>query len=441
MSVTDLPRSTTVPDHIARQIVLPEGHRDEDALFAAYAWLRENQPLGQAIVEGYDPFWMVSKHADIMEIERDPILFTNAGGEDRGTHYAIMETRDGEAFVKLLTGGSLRWMDTLPNMDPPEHTAVKEVADAWFRPANLKKREEDIRDLAREAIAKRLHPGVNTLDFVKEFATFYPLHVVMTLIGVPEKDEPLMMKLTQDFFGPADPDVQREIAEPLSVDAATRRMVEAVEDFHRYFDVIIDKHRADPGPDLASVIANARQENGEFYDRGFAYGWYIQIATAGHDTTSSTLAGIIEALALHPDQLTMVQDRPELIPDLINEGLRWVSPVKHFTRKATRDTELRGQQIRRGDRLALLYPSANRDEDIFVNSTEFHADRRPNRHIAFGYGPHMCIGQHLAKLELRAMLEQLIPRIESVEVVGERRLMQTNFVGGLKNLPVRLVLR
>jgi cytochrome P450 len=441
MTATETAGSVTTPQDIARQIVLPEGHRDEALLFAAYRWLRENNPLAQVDVVGYDPVWLVAKHADIMEIERQPGIFTSGGGDQPGSHNPILQNQAGDRFTQSLTGGSLRVLETLTYLDPPEHTAVKDIANEWFRPANLKKWEDAIRELAREAIAKFLHPGTNEIDFVKQFAIYYPLHVIMTLFGVAEADEPRMMALTQDFFGTADPDAQRADVEPLTPEAAAQQWSAAIADFYAYFDALVEARRAEPRDDLATIIANARRADGEFYPKEVAYGWFIAISTAGHDTTSSTLAGAIEALAQHPDQLRRAQQDPDLVPHLVNEALRWASPVKQFTRRATEDYVLRGQRIRKDDRLALLYQSANRDTDVFDDPDSFQIDRRPNKHIAFGYGPHMCIGQHLAKLELRIMFEELVPRIESIEVTGDRRVVQTNFVGGLKNLPVNLVLR
>jgi cytochrome P450 len=376
-----------------------------------------------------------------MEIERQPGIFTSGGGDEPGSHNPILQNQAGDAFTKSLTGGSLRILETLTYLDPPEHTAVKDIANEWFRPANLKKWEDRIRELAREAIARFLRTGPNDIDFVKQFAVFYPLHVIMSLFGVPESDEPRMMTLTQEFFGAADPDAQREDVEPLTPEAAAQQWSAAIQDFYAYFDALVEARRAEPRDDLATIIANARKENGEFFPKEAAYGWFIAISTAGHDTTSSTLAGAIEALAQNPDQLRRAQEDPALIPHLVNEALRWASPVKQFTRRATEDYVLRGQQIKKGDRMMLLYQSANRDTDVFDDPDSFRLDRRPNKHIAFGYGPHMCIGQHLAKLELRIMFEELILRIASVTVTGERKVVQTNFVGGLKNLPVNLALR
>jgi len=440
MTVTESTPGVSVPDHIARQVVLPEGHRVDEPLFAAYQWLRENAPLAQVYVEGYDPLWLVAKHADIMEVEKQPAVFPSGGGAKPGSHNPILQNQAGDEFTRSLTGGSLRILDAVPYLDPPEHTMVRNIAAEWFRPASLKKWEDRIRDLAREAIATRLHPGPNDLDIVEDFTLSFPLHVIMTLFGVPAEDEPRMMALTQDFFGTADPEAQRADVTPLSPEAAAQQWSAAIRDFFAYFDVLVEDRRAEPRDDLASIIANARRPDGELFPKEVAYGWFIAIATAGHDTTSTTLSGILEVLAQHPGQFARVKADPSLIPGLIEEGLRWVSPVKHFVRQASQDYLLRGQQIAEGDRLMLLYQSANRDADVFEAPGEFRLDRKPNRQIAFGYGPHMCVGQHLSRLELRVMLEELLPRLVSLEITGDRKVLQTNFVGGLRRLPMRLEL-
>lgn len=431
-----------VPQDIADRIIRPADNADNERVFEAYRWLRQNAPLNIASVEGWDPFWLVSKHEDVMEVERNPQLFTSGGGDAPGTHYPQIESQAGEEMFRSLTGGSLRLFDALPFMDPPEHSMVKDVANDWFRPANLKKREDSIRQLAREAIDKYLQVGDNQLEFVSDFALHFPLHVIMSLLGVPETDEPFMMAMTQQYFGASDADLRPGDSGSGTGNAdATEAAINGLMAIMSYFDAIIDDRRSSPRDDLATIIAQARQSDGELFPRSFAHGWYLAIATAGHDTTSSTIAGIVEALAMRPDVLAQVQADPALIPGLVNEGLRWVSPVKCFVRQAVEDTVLRGRQVSRGDRLLLLYPSANRDEDVFAEPDTFDITRRPNPHIAFGYGPHMCIGQHLAKLEIRVMLEELLPRIESLAMDGETSYVKTNFVGGLKKLPVRLSIR
>ncbi|MFC9836423.1 cytochrome P450 [Rhodococcus sp. NPDC127530] len=426
-----------IPDAIARQIVLPEGHRDNDALFEAYRWLRENNPLGRAVVDGYDPIWLVSKHADIMEIERQPDIFTSAGGEDKGSVNPILANQAGDQFTKSINNGSLRILETLTYLDPPEHTAIKDIALDWFRPTNLAKWETVIRDLAKAAVG-RLRETDGRIDFVKDFALHYPLHVIMSLFGVPEEDEPRMMALTQEFFGTADPDAAREDVEPLTPDAAAKQWVATIQDFYAYFERLLQDRRANPGDDLATIISVARDESGEYYPNEVAYGYFIAIATAGHDTTSSTLAGGMLELGRNPEMLARAKADLALAPQIVNESLRWASPVKHFMRQATQDYTLRGRDIKKGDRFMLLYQSGNRDADVIPEPDRFDYTRRPNKHIAFGYGPHMCIGQHLAKLELRIMFEELLPHIESLELVDDTKMIQTNFVGGLKNMPVQI---
>jgi len=426
-----------IPDTVARQIVLPEGHRDNDALFEAYRWLRENNPLGRAEVEGYDPIWLVSKHADIMEIERQPGIFTSAGGEDKGSVNPILANQAGDQFTKSINNGSLRILETLTYLDPPEHTAIKDIALDWFRPTNLAKWETVIRDLAKAAVG-RLRETDGRVDFVKDFALHYPLHVIMSLFGVPEEDEPRMMALTQEFFGTADPDAAREDVEPLTPDAAAKQWVATIQDFYAYFQRLLQDRRANPRDDLATIISVARDESGEYYPNEVAYGYFIAIATAGHDTTSSTLAGGMLELGRNPELLAKAKADLALAPHIVNESLRWASPVKHFMRQATQDYTLRGRDIKKGDRFMLLYQSGNRDADAIPDPDRFDYTRRPNKHIAFGYGPHMCIGQHLAKLELRIMFEELLPHIESLELVDDTKMIQTNFVGGLKNMPVKI---
>lgn len=210
-----------------------------------------------------------------------------------------------------------------------------------------------------------------------------------------------------------------------------------LEDFFRYFNELSASRRKNPTDDLASIIANAKVD-GEYLPESFVNGYYVAIATAGHDTTSSTISGAIEQLARHPEQLDAVRADPTLIPGVVDEALRWVSPVKHFFRVVAEDTEFRGRHLSTGDGVMLLYPSANRDEEVFERPDEFDITRKPNKHIAFGFGPHQCIGQHVAKLEMRILLEELLPRLAKVELIGEPRYVAANFLSGPKSLPVRI---
>jgi cytochrome P450 len=435
MSTTEAPTTGQIPDDVARRIVTPEGHTDEPALYEAYRWLRENAPLAVADVEGYDPVWLVSKHADIMEIERNPATFSSAGGPDEpGGNNPILQNQAGDAFTKTLTGGSLRILDAIPYLDPPEHTRLKDVAVDWFRPANLKGYEGRIRESALEAIGE-LTEKDGEFDLIQDWLLAFPMHVIMTLFGVPREDEPQMHALSQEFFGTDDPDVEKPDVD-VTPEAAAEQFANAIQGFYGYFDALVEDRRANPQDDLAGLIATAKVD-GEYLSKGYCFGYFVAIATAGHDTTTTSIASGIDELLRRPDQLALVQDDPSQIGGLVNESIRWASPIKHFVRRAEQDAVISGQEIKKGDRLMLLYQSGNRDTDVFENPDEFDLTRRPNKHIAFGYGPHACIGQHVAKMEMRIFFEEFLPEIGTIEPAGPTKVAQSNFGGGLKKMPVR----
>jgi cytochrome P450 len=417
-----------IPDHVAKVVISPASYADDAVIYAAYKWLRENMPLGVAEVEGYDPLWIVTKHADIREIERNAKLFHNADFNP------VLNDRASDDFTRGINGGSLRILSSLTYMDPPEHQAYRGVTQNWFLPARIRQLEDQVRSLARLSVENLLSFD-GECDFVRDFALHYPLRVIMTLFGVPSEDEPKMLKLTQEFFGVHDPEELRpEIAaDPVS---AARQWAASIEDFYQYFDALSEKRRQQPNDDLLSLIANSRV-NGAPIPRDEANGYYVAIATAGHDTTSSSTAGGLHGMILYPENWEKVKADPTLISGLVDEAIRWTSPVKHFMRNAVQDTVVRGQAIRAMDRLMICYPSGCRDEEVFADPDRFDITRSPNPHIAFGYGPHMCLGQHLAKLEMRVLFEELLPHIQSVELAGKPRMVETNFVGGYKSLPIR----
>jgi cytochrome P450 len=247
-----------------------------------------------------------------------------------------------------------------------------------------------------------------------------------------------MLKLTQELFGATDPDLKRQGADE-TPEAQAAAIQAVLADFFNYFNALTEARRASPTGDVASVIANA-EIDGQQISAFDAVSYYVIIATAGHDTTSSSTAGAMWALAERPEELAKVKARPDLIGGLIDESIRWTTPVRHFMRSAARDTELRGQKIAAGEWLMLCYPSGNRDEELFDDPYAFKVDRSPNRHLAFGYGAHLCLGQHLAKMEMRILWEELLPRLASVELDGEAQLSQASFVNGPKRLPIRYAL-
>ena len=431
MSVTEQTPALSgdhIPDEIAMKAIDPKSYAD-DSVHDAFRWLRANQPLGKVELEGLYPFWMVTKHADILEISRQNDLFHN------GDMPTTFTTRDADEKVRQMTGGSPHLVRTLVQMDAPDHPKYRVMTQSWFLPQNIRKLEDRIRDIAREYVDLMAAKG-GECDFVNDIALGYPLHVIMEILGVPREDEPRMLKLTQELFGAQDPELNRSkgaIEDPTEALAALQSVLA---DFFMYFNAITEARRANPTDDLATVIANA-QIDGQPIGAFEAMSYYVIVATAGHDTTSSSTAGALWGLIENPDQLAACKADPSLIPGLVDEAIRFTTPVKHFMRSATADTEVGGKAIKKGDWLWLAYPSGNRDEQVFEEPDAFRVDRKPNKHLAFGYGAHLCLGQHLAKMEMRILFEELIPRLQSVEAAGPARRSHGNFVGGPKSLPIR----
>ncbi|HEY2658347.1 MAG TPA: cytochrome P450 [Caulobacteraceae bacterium] len=418
-----------IPAERAQRITTPAAYADPQSLHETFTWLRANEPVGWVEAEGFSPFWIISKQADILEIERDAESFHN------GDLSTVLLPAQMDAAVRGMMDGSPHLLRSMVNMDGDEHRLYRTLTQAWFMPGSVKKLESRIRGIAR-AHVDRMFTRDGQCDFVSDVALHYPLHVVMEILGVPEEDEARMLMLTQQLFGARDPELSRS-AESLKDPAATAQMFKAViADFSDYFRALTERRRAEPRDDVATVIANAQIDGRPISDHE-AVSYYILIATAGHDTTSASTSGAIWALAERPDQLALVRDNPGLIPNLVDEAIRWVTPVKHFMRAATRDYEIRGKIIKAGDWVMLSYLSGNRDEDIFEDPFAFRVDRPANKHVAFGYGPHVCLGQHLAKLEMRVLMEELLPRLSAVELAGQPTWTQSSFVSGPKRLPIQ----
>jgi len=255
-------------------------------------------------------------------------------------------------------------------------------------------------------------------------------------LGVPAEDEPRMLMLTQQLFGSTDPELNRGREAIKSTEQAIAMLHYVIADFEAYFRELTADRRASPREDIATVIANATIDDGPIPDRELA-GYYMIVATAGHDTTSASTAGAMMELAKTPALFARFRDAEADKAGLIEEAIRWSTPVQHFMRSAREDVELGGQTIRAGDWLMLNYVSANRDEAVFADPFAFDPDRAKNQQIAFGFGAHVCLGQHLARMEMRILMEELLPRLKRVELAGEPARVESVFVGGLKRLPIR----
>ena len=404
-------------------IVKPSTFANDPYFQALSADIRKNDPLAWIETESHKPFWVVSKHSDILEIERQNDKFLN-------TAQSVLQTKKVEKQIEESGQGQL--LRTLIHMDEPDHKKFRALTKEWFMPINLRKIEARIKDLAKKTVDHMREMG-GELDFVSDVAVWFPLRVIMMILGVPPQDEPLMLKLTQELFGAEDPDLQRKAV-------SEEDRMQTIMEFFAYFSAMTEDRRKRPGDDVASVIANATVDGKQIGDLE-AMSYYIIIATAGHDTTSSAAAGGVQALASSPLELKKMMDDPSISNLAVEEAIRWVSPVKHFMRYATENYSLRNKEIKIGDALMMLYPSGNRDEEVFQKPQKFIADRKPNRHLAFGFGAHHCLGNLLAKLELKFLYEELFSRIKNIELAGEAELVHSNFVSGLKTLPIRVSLK
>ncbi len=410
--------STRIMDEAARVFADPQAYANEAKLHAALTHLRANAPVSWVDVPDYRPFWAITKHADIMDIERANTLFTNSPRP-------VLATVEGDEQQAAIG------VSTLIHMDDPQHRAVRAIGADWFRPKAMRALKVRIDELAKRFVDHMLEAGPEC-DFVQEVAVNYPLYVIMSMLGIPESDFPRMLKYTQELFGSEDAEFQRGTTKE-------EQMVVLLEMF-QYFNELTASRRENPTEDLASAIANAKIDGEPLSDID-TVSYYLIIATAGHDTTSATIAGGLHALIENPDQRERLRANMDLMPLATEEMIRWVTPVKEFMRTAREDTEVRGVPIAAGESVLLSYVSSNRDEEVFDDPFRFDVGREPNKHNAFGYGVHFCLGAALARMEVNSFFSELIPRLESIEMAGNPEHIATIFVGGLKHLPIRYSLR
>ena len=406
--------TTPTMDDAAKVLADPLAYADEPKLHAALTHLRANAPVSWVEVPNYRPFWAITKHADIMDIERDNVLFTN-------WPRPVLTTTEGD---ELQANAGVR---TLIHLDDPQHRVVRAIGADWFRPKAMRALKVRVDELARNYVDKMMAVGPEC-DFVQEVAVNYPLYVIMSLLGIPESDFPRMLKLTQELFGSDDSEFKRG--------SSNEDQIPALFDMFQYFNGVTAARREHPTEDLASAIANARIDGEPLSDID-TVSYYLIVATAGHDTTSATISGGLHGLVENPDQLRRLRDNLDLMPLATEEMIRWVTPVKEFMRTAAEDTTVRGVPIAAGESVLLSYVSANRDEDVFTDPFRFDVGRDPNKHLAFGYGVHFCLGAALARMEVNSFFTELLPRVKSIELTGAPQHTATTFVGGLKHLPVR----
>jgi cytochrome P450 len=392
---------------------------DMDRWHRELARIRREQPVLRCEPEGYSPFWVLTRHADVFAVSRDNRRWLNTNRSVLGP----------DADWQAMVDSGMPPPASLVQLDGDDHREHRQVTNDWFKPAQVGRRQPRIDELA-DLFVQRMRDLGGECDFAKDIAQPYTLRVIMDIYGVPEEDEPLMMDLTQGIFGAADPEFLGDAADPGA------RVMASIMSFIQYFNELTQDRRACPQDDLASVIANGEVGGCPMTDEKRLW-YYIIVATAGHDTTSFALSGGMDAFVRDPDQLWALRDDPELVVNAAEECIRWTSPVRHFLRHATEDAVVGDVEIPAGGRVLLSYPSANRDEDVFRDPMTFDV-RRPDadKLLSFGVGAHFCLGAQFARRELRTMLARLSQELRHVELAGEVSYAESHFVSGVKHLPI-----
>ena len=376
--------------------------------------LRRESPVQFFDPPGWQSYWAVTKHADIVEVSKQPEIFLNAPG------MTMVRKRPGDEQAQ-------QQIRTVINMDPPEHRKYRKIGSPYFTPRALHQLDSLVEETARKLVDGLGREG--ECDFIPEIASMHPLKVIARILGVAEEDEPFILRLTNELFGTEDPEFQRS-------EDRMEGIKQLFMEFWGYFGKIIEDRRANPRDDLASVFANARIDDGPMGELE-TLGYFLVSVTAGHETTRGGIGGGFLELIERPELRKRWAAEPEITPRAVDEIIRYVTPVNHMMRTASQDYELHGEKIRSGDRLMLFYASANRDEDVFDEPLELRLDRHPNPHLAFGIGEHFCMGAHLARKTSGAIFRELVTRLESVELTGTPERTASNLVPGFKHMPIR----
>jgi cholest-4-en-3-one 26-monooxygenase len=354
-------------------------------------------------------FFALTRHADVVHVSKHPQLFSSTDGTN-------IEDHDGEALAKLQT--------IMLNMDPPQHVKYRRLVKRGFTPRRIAEMTPHVRELAREIVDRVA--GKGECDFVAEVAAELPLLVICELMGVPVEDRRKIFELSNRLIGFDDPEFQ---SSPADGEAAALEM-------WTYAHALGQQRRRRPADDLVSDLVNGEVDGERLTELEFN-NFFLLLAVAGNETTRNAISGGLLALMQHRGQWERLLSDRALLDTAVEEIVRWVTPVIHFRRTATAHTRIGGVEIRAGQKIVMWYPSANRDETVFERPDAFDVGRDPNPHLGFGIGEHFCLGSHLARLEMGCLFEELLRRLPDIELAGDPRRLRSNFIHGIKNLPVR----
>ena len=394
-------------------LATPEHYENNGYPYPEWAWLRRNDPVFWYDRDNVNPFWAITKHADIIAIGKQPTLFLN------GPRLAVF-THD----LPPPPEGSSRH---LLNMDPPDHAQYRRVTSSWFTPRAIRSMADKVARVTKTVLddAAKIEDG----DFVRDVSARITIAVIAEMLGVPHKDWDLLFRWTNEIIAPQDPEFQHG-ATPQETSERSRM------ELFSYFTDLVEERRAQPTDDIVSVVAQGKV-NGDALPPIELISYFFLLVVAGNETTRNAMTGGMLAFLNHPGEWQKLRADGGLLDSAVEEVVRWTTPVIQFARTATRDYELRGKTIRKGQSVCLFYASGNRDEEVFEEPNVFRADREPNPHIGFGMGEHVCLGAHLARLELREAFSQLRVRLEHCEMSGPIARVRSSFVGGIKRAPMR----
>lgn len=396
-----------------RDLLDPDIFRDErhHEVFRA---MREVDPVHWHGDSAGTGFWCLTKQADVQMVSRDPETFVSARG------FTLVDIDPEDSQGKMM-------MQMLPGMDRPEHTRYRRIVSKGFSPRTLRLVEDHLALKARTIVDRIAHHG--SCDFVDDVAAELPLQAIAELVGVPEGDRRKIFQWGNAMTGIDDPEFGGDVQAAM---VASAEML-------GYADELRRKRSTDPRDDIITMLTGATTEADGLTDAELAL-FFLLLVVAGNETTRNATSHGMRALIEHPAELEKLRRDPsrDRITRAVEEILRWASPILYFRRTATRDVDLRSKTIRAGDRVVLWYASANRDEEAFPDPFHFDVDRSPNDHVTFGGGgPHFCLGASLARMELRLIFTELITRMPGIELDGPVEMLRSNFVGGIKRMPIR----
>jgi cholest-4-en-3-one 26-monooxygenase len=381
-----------------------------------FTYLRANAPVYHHPEPDGPGFWVITKYDDVVALNRD--WETNSSDQDRGGVVGLENLPGADEFAQ---GGKL-----MLTMDPPDHTRYRKLVNKGFTPRMIGALEPHIRELAAGIVDNAVANG--TCDFVTEIAAELPLEAIAELIGVPLEDRHKIFDWSNRMIGSEDPEYM------VSDEAVSTAQIE----MFMYAQALADDRRAEPRGDIMSTLLEAEVDGDKLSEMDFNL-FFLLLAVAGNETTRNAISHGMDVLLDHPDQYRYLVEDPSRVAIATEEILRWASPVMYFRRNTTQDHDLRGEHIAAGDKVSLWYISANRDEDYWDDPFTFDVTRDPNPHIAFGGGgPHFCLGASLARLEIRVLFEELARRAPRVERADDRQRLRSNFINGIKHLPVAL---